>query len=309
MIDTPILDIITQLGVRVNRSGNLYKCLCPFHSEKTPSLTIYPHTNSWYCFGKCTSGGNQVDFVSKFLNIDSKAAYYWIKDNFFLNVKESVIPIQNPVKLVAPEIVNYWHNLMDESHQRDYFHSRGFDDNFIDKEFWGWTGDRYVIPVWDYEAGKSDCLGVRLRKSKNDNSPKYIGLKNSNPATVWGKGYCKGKKVIMSLVGEFDAAKANCDGFPSFSIVNGVNGFNRFPENWPDLWFPQTENLIALFDKKEESFAGQMCQQWNRSKGSFKAKVVHWPLNVNGKDYCEIRQELSIYDIKDIINRQTHFVI
>lgn len=46
----------------VTRSGRLYKCLCPFHHESSPSFCIYPESNSYYCFG-CQAAGNVISYV------------------------------------------------------------------------------------------------------------------------------------------------------------------------------------------------------------------------------------------------------
>jgi DNA primase len=46
----------------VTRSGRLYKCLCPFHHETSPSFCIYPESNSYYCFG-CQAAGNVISYV------------------------------------------------------------------------------------------------------------------------------------------------------------------------------------------------------------------------------------------------------
>ena len=43
--------------------------LCPFHNEKTPSFTVYPATQSFYCFG-CGAGGDAITFVKKIENLD-----------------------------------------------------------------------------------------------------------------------------------------------------------------------------------------------------------------------------------------------
>src|SRR5215212_10030698 len=40
------------------------KCPLPGHDEKTPSFTVYPETNSWYCFGACRHGGDVVDLAA-----------------------------------------------------------------------------------------------------------------------------------------------------------------------------------------------------------------------------------------------------
>ncbi len=55
--------------VSLKRAGSMYKGLCPFHSEKSPSFTVYPQTNSFYCFG-CGSGGDAVTFIKQIEHLD-----------------------------------------------------------------------------------------------------------------------------------------------------------------------------------------------------------------------------------------------
>ena len=64
-------DVTEVIGSYVNlkRAGRLYKGLCPFHGEKTPSFTVYPDTQSFYCFG-CSAGGDVVSFIRKIENLD-----------------------------------------------------------------------------------------------------------------------------------------------------------------------------------------------------------------------------------------------
>lgn len=65
---TDINDIISTY-VSLKRRGNTYVGLCPFHNEKTPSFTVYPDTQSFYCFG-CGAGGDAVGFIRKIENLD-----------------------------------------------------------------------------------------------------------------------------------------------------------------------------------------------------------------------------------------------
>ena len=64
-------DIETLIGgyVSLKRAGSNLKGLCPFHSEKTPSFTVYPADNSFYCFG-CGAGGDSITFIRKRENLD-----------------------------------------------------------------------------------------------------------------------------------------------------------------------------------------------------------------------------------------------
>ncbi len=55
--------------VNLRRRGRILVGLCPFHNEKTPSFTVYPDTQSYYCFG-CGAGGSIINFVQRFENLD-----------------------------------------------------------------------------------------------------------------------------------------------------------------------------------------------------------------------------------------------
>ena len=64
-------DIESVIGsyIALKRAGSNLKGLCPFHSEKTPSFTVYPADNSFYCFG-CGVGGDAITFIRKRENMD-----------------------------------------------------------------------------------------------------------------------------------------------------------------------------------------------------------------------------------------------
>lgn len=63
-----ISDIISSY-VTLKKRGSTHVGLCPFHNEKTPSFTVYPETQSFYCFG-CGAGGGAIEFVKKIENLD-----------------------------------------------------------------------------------------------------------------------------------------------------------------------------------------------------------------------------------------------
>lgn len=62
------IDDVMSGYVTLKRSGRTYKCLCPFHSEKTPSCVVYPDTDSFHCFG-CGTGGDVITFIMKIENL------------------------------------------------------------------------------------------------------------------------------------------------------------------------------------------------------------------------------------------------
>jgi len=64
-----IVDFISSY-VPLNKAGRNYKGLCPFHAEKTPSFIVFPDTQSWHCFGACSTGGDVFTFLMKRENLD-----------------------------------------------------------------------------------------------------------------------------------------------------------------------------------------------------------------------------------------------
>lgn len=69
---TDISDLIGSY-VTLKRAGSNMNGLCPFHSERTPSFTVFPNTKSFYCFG-CGAGGDAITFVMRAENLDYPSA-------------------------------------------------------------------------------------------------------------------------------------------------------------------------------------------------------------------------------------------
>lgn len=61
---------------KANKRGNRIYTLCPFHNERYPSFVAYLDTNSWYCFGQCSRGGDIVSLIRELNNFNFKEAIY-----------------------------------------------------------------------------------------------------------------------------------------------------------------------------------------------------------------------------------------
>ena len=73
------IDSVMSSYVSLNRRGRNCVCLCPFHSEKSPSCTVYLDNGSFYCFG-CGTGGDVITFVMKIENLNYVEAIKFLAD-------------------------------------------------------------------------------------------------------------------------------------------------------------------------------------------------------------------------------------
>ena len=82
-------DVETVIGsyVTLKRAGSNYQAPCPFHSERTPSFTVFPATKSFYCFG-CGAGGDVVTFVMRAENVDYVDAIKILADRAGISIPE-----------------------------------------------------------------------------------------------------------------------------------------------------------------------------------------------------------------------------
>ena len=82
-----IEDVIGRV-VNLKRAGSNLVGNCPFHSERTPSFTVFPSTSSYYCFG-CGAGGDVVTFVMQTENIEYPEAIEFLAKRAGIKVEEN----------------------------------------------------------------------------------------------------------------------------------------------------------------------------------------------------------------------------
>ncbi|MDX1506254.1 MAG: CHC2 zinc finger domain-containing protein, partial [Spongiibacter sp.] len=67
-----IVDIINR-RVSLKKTGRNYSARCPFHEEKTPSFSVNPDKQFYYCFG-CGAAGNAIGFLMEYDRQDFPSA-------------------------------------------------------------------------------------------------------------------------------------------------------------------------------------------------------------------------------------------
>ncbi|MDD2921762.1 MAG: DNA primase [Anaerolineales bacterium] len=70
-----IVDLVTEAGVKLRKSGRSYTGFCPFHDNKrTPAFVVWPELGTWKCYGACNESGDIFKFVMKQDGLDFKEA-------------------------------------------------------------------------------------------------------------------------------------------------------------------------------------------------------------------------------------------
>lgn len=75
-------ELLSYYGIEINKRGFIK---CPFHQEKTASVKIYDGDKGFYCFG-CGAGGDVIDFVQQYFNLNFKQALVKINQDFNLGL-------------------------------------------------------------------------------------------------------------------------------------------------------------------------------------------------------------------------------
>src|SRR5574344_2590642 len=81
-----IVDVISGY-VKLQRKGSSYFGLCPFHNEKSPSFSVSPSKQMYYCFG-CGAGGNVFTFLMEYENDTFPEAVKVLADRAGINLPE-----------------------------------------------------------------------------------------------------------------------------------------------------------------------------------------------------------------------------
>lgn len=128
-------DIVSVISpyVELKRRGKNYTGLCPFHNEKTPSFTVYPDTQSFYCFG-CGAGGEIISFTRRIENIDFVEAVRSLADKCGMAMPQdgfddSLIEKRKRVYEMNREAAKFFHEYLMSPKGKaglDYYISRGY---------------------------------------------------------------------------------------------------------------------------------------------------------------------------------------
>lgn len=102
-----IVDVVSEYAT-LKKAGLYLKGACPFHHEKTPSFTVSPHKEIFYCFG-CHSGGDVIAFIAKAEQCTQLEAAQHLTERYQLTLPEELLKYDHDAQAGrTDERKRYW---------------------------------------------------------------------------------------------------------------------------------------------------------------------------------------------------------
>ncbi len=157
-----IVDVVSQY-VKLTRRGSSYFGLCPFHNEKTPSFSVTPSKQMYYCFG-CGAGGNVFNFVMEYENYSFGEALSHLADRagvqlprieYSSEAREKAKQRETLLEINRQAAQYFYYQLRRESGQIGYRYltDRGLSDETIRKFGLGYS-DKFSDDLYKFLKGK-----------------------------------------------------------------------------------------------------------------------------------------------------------
>lgn len=130
---TDIVDVVGHY-LPLKKSGANFVCVCPFHDDKNPSMSVSPSRGIFHCFS-CKAGGDAIKFVMDYEKLSYPEAVEKIAglQNFTLNYVRGGEPAKENKHILENANAFYRSLLYKTPAAVEYLYSRGITDELIDK--------------------------------------------------------------------------------------------------------------------------------------------------------------------------------
>ncbi len=248
LLRTDIQSLISGY-VSLKRAGSNLKGLCPFHSEKSPSFTVYPANNSFYCFG-CGAGGDQVSFIMRAEHLDYPDAIEFLAKRAGVTLVET----DTGAGIKSTPKVDKARFLQMNVDAAKYYHAYLFNDNPAAKNALSYFTDKRKLSLSTIKH-----FGLGFAPDSYDQFTKYM----------LGRGYTRDELVQANLCrrnenGRVYDAFRNRVMFPVIDVAGNVIAFGgrvmddskpKYLNTTDTPVFKKSRNLFAL------NFARHNCKE------------------------------------------------
>lgn len=160
------VDLVEVIGevVALKKRGKNFVGLCPFHPEKTPSFSVSPDKQMYYCFG-CQAGGNVFSFMVEYEKLSFPDAVRALGERTGVEVpdRETVAddpnaPLYHANRLAAEFYHRHLLESPDAEAARGYLTERGIERQAWETFLLGWAPDE-----WDALTGEASRQGIKTQ--------------------------------------------------------------------------------------------------------------------------------------------------
>src|SRR3954452_4934402 len=178
-------DIVDVIGsyLPLKRAGANFTALCPFHKEKSPSFSVNPHRQIFYCFG-CHKGGDVFTFVKEYENISFPEALQRLADRASIPLEyeqnqagQQARHLKEALLQIHEQITQRWQMALqnDAGGQiaRDYLAKSGVSDEAVNLFRRGYAPEAWYDTVnWakskGHDTGVIEQSGLVIKKEDTD---------------------------------------------------------------------------------------------------------------------------------------------
>lgn len=310
----PIEQIVGRY-VELRPSARRFTGLCPFHEEHTPSLTVYLHNQSWYCFG-CDRGGDVFDFVELIEKVSFAEALQKLSTGTIHPRRMAQPPPAQPAPQPLIELTEehftlltaatevYHAAIFTQPNIVEYLAKRRIDLDLIRRHRIGFAAGHDLASYirfrgWDPDIGEDlgligprgeffrqrivipeirDGKAIYLvgRKTQEYQKAKYLGIPGA-PKPLYGGDFVKGAREVFVVEGPFDWLTLLSWGYAALALM-GSHVKDEMVELLADA---KRIYIVTHDDEAGQRVARQICEKFGD-----RAHVV--PPLPNAKDVNEL---------------------
>jgi len=195
----------------INTSTRKQNVLCPFHDDKTPSMSIDLEEGLYYCHA-CKEGGDTFQFYMKFHNCSFAKAKNDIMGNEQFNV------------LTDTEVNEAHKRLLESPHlQKLLLVKRGWSLETIKKYELGWSEERVFIPI---RSSDGSLQNIRKYDIFHKTKQKFKGVEGYNQIRLWPRTALE-KELLVICAGEPDTLLACQYGINACTFTGAEGTFRQ----------------------------------------------------------------------------------
>ena len=300
----------------LKQKGHAYSALCPFHAEKTPSFTIDPDKNLFYCFG-CGAAGDVIEFYVKYHSSTKKEALIELCEIAGIEIQKHSEQSKHPLRVLNDFFMSEGQN---SDTFKNFLKQRNISEKDVEKFgigwapsktkiisfikenalnlseynfddiFWSMFENRVVFPIFDVK-GKICSFGGRAL----DKRAKYINGRASpffdKSKTLYGANFLRSRSKVFLVEGYLDVIAMQRAGYDALAALG-----TSFTKQHLELAWSLSPNLIAGMDSdlagyktslKVGNFAFELLEPGKS------IKFVRWPDNEDPDSFLQAKGDLG----------------